>query len=513
MSDMSRRADENDPWDGKVQFRLDSQGQPFAFVDEVIVRVRDKADAELVQGDAVSRLGRFPRAEGLEPDAEGRVPTSSWQPTERCLIRGVPDPVVEAQYWRAKGRDAQPNHAVFATPVHGNPAAASVSATGGAPFAHPTATGGAPFAHPFASGGAPFAHPFGFYGAPWFMYPPPAPYGGSAPCCPSCGGTHGCSGSFDLRQARSPRKNLAEPAAALARRVNTDPNRPRTCRVIVLDTGLADPIFRPQDLTATRSDTRKPTSDHERPDEGNDGLLDPVAGHGTFIAGLISRLAPAAEVRVMRVLSPFGLGDDDDIASRIDALADQGEEFFEFPGLDPDPEPPSSGTFGVPMILAMSFGGYTEDNKPPLAMAQAVARFIKRGGVAVASAGNDATCRMSFPAALPNVIGVAALSAEGAASFTNYGNWVRACAPGQDVVSRFFRQPDPAETAFNAATIPEFDGWASWSGTSFSAPIVAGVLARAVCQDGITPQEAVARHIDDPRLLRIPGLGTVINEH
>src|SRR5699024_7397672 len=81
----------------------------------------------------------------------------------------------------------------------------------------------------------------------------------------------------------------------------------------------------------------------------------------------------------------------------------------------------------------------------------------------------------------------------------------RACAPGVGVVSRFFTGDGPVE--------PYGDGWASWSGTSFAAPIVAGVLARAVAADGLSPAQAVARHGDDPGLVRLPGHGTVVNAH
>ena len=57
----------------------------------------------------------------------------------------------------------------------------------------------------------------------------------------------------------------------------------------------------------------------------------------------------------------------------------------------------------------------------------------------VAAAGNQGTCRPFFPAALPEVIGVGAVSAAGRTWFSNFGGWVDACAPGVDVISTFFR--------------------------------------------------------------------------
>jgi subtilisin family serine protease len=155
-------------------------------------------------------------------------------------------------------------------------------------------------------------------------------------------------------------------------------------------------------------------------------------------------------------------------------------------------------------ILNLSFSGYTLHGMAPLA--QAVIQLQLAGTVVVASAGNDATCVPAYPAAFPGVISVGAIGPSGPAWFTNYGPWVRACAPGVDIVSTFFTEwarPDD-ET---------FSGWARWSGTSFAAPAVVGALAAAMQRHpGMTPKEAVAEVIDDPTLMRIPGLGTVVNQ-
>jgi len=138
-------------------------------------------------------------------------------------------------------------------------------------------------------------------------------------------------------------------------------------------------------------------------------------------------------------------------------------------------------------------------------MTDEIAVIQAQGTVVVASAGNDASCRPSWPAALPGVVSVGALSPWGVAPFTNYGSWVRACAPGVGVISRFFT---------GGGVVKDYGaGWAAWSGTSFAAPIVAGVLAHSVNVDGISPQQAVARHVDEPHLFRLAGLGTVVNDH
>jgi subtilisin family serine protease len=131
--------------------------------------------------------------------------------------------------------------------------------------------------------------------------------------------------------------------------------------------------------------------------------------------------------------------------------------------------------------------------------------------VVVASAGNDATSRPAYPAAQPGVIGVAAVGPAGPAPFTNYGSWVTACAPGVDVVSHFYTGIDEHDDHDPATS--DFRGWAKWCGTSFAGPIVAGAIAREAGIYGISVAAAVERVVNDERLLRLPGLGTVVNVH
>src|SRR5690606_9519022 len=100
-------------------------------------------------------------------------------------------------------------------------------------------------------------------------------------------------------------------------------------------------------------------------------------------------------------LSTFGHGDDADIAAVIDAIPD-GD---------------------LPEIFNLSFGGFTEDDLPPIAIADALRRVVDRGSVVVASAGNDGGCRPSWPAALPEVVSVGAVGPYGPAWFSNFGPW------------------------------------------------------------------------------------------
>ena len=188
------------------------------------------------------------------------------------------------------------------------------------------------------------------------------------------------------------------------------------------------------------------------------------------------------------------MGDDFTIAKLIKRFADGAVQVGDVAGWTPD-------------ILNCSFGAPTPDDEPPQAMTAEIAALQALGCVVVASAGNDATCRPSWPAALPDVISVAALGPEGPAPFTNFGPWVRASAPGVDVVSRFFHFEGDESTATDLQkAIGEYgEGYATWSGTSFSAPIVAGVLAAAVRAGRHLAQgrgAPVPRRPDDPPAAR-----------
>jgi len=270
------------------------------------------------------------------------------------------------------------------------------------------------------------------------------------------------------------------PASAPTTPIRDAPAGAPVPTVTILDTGIARRNICPNALHSVH---HAQTGWAEAPDDDGDDFLDPAAGHGTFIAGLIDLLTPGCELTAERVLSNYGAGDEVAIAQRIDAA-------------DAD-------------LLNLSFGGYALEHMNVLATAISGAQ--QKGTVVVASAGNDGICRPSLPAALPGVISVGALGPNGPARFSNYGPWVRACAPGVDIVSRFFTKFDGALAAPSGGIDPDnFASWARWSGTSFSAPIVVAALAREL-QLGLTTAQAVERVIDAPGLLRIPDLGTVVN--
>ena len=257
----------------------------------------------------------------------------------------------------------------------------------------------------------------------------------------------------------SPEKRRDMPGAGKKR----DPNDP--CDIATLDTGIVDTL--PRELMAA---LRPDKNDADDLDVDQDGLLDTQNGHGSFVAGVVHQLAPELLVDPGKVLDSTGLGDDASVTREL--LQTRAP------------------------VVNMSLGGYTEDDRAPVAMASVI-RLLAQTTVLVASAGNNGSDRPFWPAAFKGVVAVAAYDSTGqsivAAKFSNYGSWVDVCAPGVGVVSTFATfPPDPNQAK---AGEPVFEGWARWDGTSFAAPQVAAVLAQLV-QSGATARDAVARFLD-----------------
>jgi subtilisin family serine protease len=159
-------------------------------------------------------------------------------------------------------------------------------------------------------------------------------------------------------------------------------------------------------------------------------------------------------------------------------------------------------------IVNFSLSVYAYLDEPPLLLRAALKAFLTEAGgrkaaqgrVVVAAAGNHGTTRPSYPAAywdpdgnapFNRVISVGALlgalveqPTRVRADYSNSGRSVRIYAPGT-MVGRYVT----GELALPGGFHRNFDGYATWSGTSFAAPYVAGVIAAAM---GDAPHEATA---------------------
>ena len=230
----------------------------------------------------------------------------------------------------------------------------------------------------------------------------------------------------------------------------------------VMDTGVPALL---RSWHADLADSLRPDDDDvDALDLDGDGVLDFQAGHGTFICGLVRRIAPQLVIDPEQVLDSFGFGSDLGLARAL--------------------------VTSCAPVLNLSLGGYSEQDQPPPATAAAlrVLRMRRPEVVVVAAAGNHGDVRPFWPAAFEDVLAVAAIDTTGssavAAAFSNYGTWVNLCAPGVDLQAPYVRGRRQDE---NGGGPTDFIGWASWSGTSFAAPLVAAAIAAKVANGGYGP--------------------------
>jgi hypothetical protein len=232
-------------------------------------------------------------------------------------------------------------------------------------------------------------------------------------------------------------------------------------RIAVLDTGMFDHEW-------LRDVQRAPDS-ADVWDVEHDGYGDNESGHGTFIAGLIRQVAPAASIYAVKVLDSHGVGDDLTVATAMAQLP-----------------------AGV-NIVNLSLGGYTDKDEPPLAIGLAMQSQAFANRVVVGAAGNHASKRPFWPAAFKPVLSVGAAEEQDGywrtAAYSNVGDWVDVVARGSHLQSVFtYAKTLVAQGAqVDPKTDPSiaFEGWAEWSGTSFSTPIAAAMIARTMTRSGL----------------------------
>ena len=172
-------------------------------------------------------------------------------------------------------------------------------------------------------------------------------------------------------------------------------------------------------------------------------------------------------------------------------------------------------------VLNLSVGVATRDGRAPLVLQRAIAQLTP-SMVVVAAAGNHGMGDLSdeartkaglpargaalFPAALDDVVAVGALDGRRPgrvdAAFTPRGAdetetapWIDVFAPGVETVSTYLgdarRESVLVRDAGGHEELLDFDGWASWSGTSFAAGEITGKIAALLAQ-GLPAPEAVA---------------------
>ena len=201
--------------------------------------------------------------------------------------------------------------------------------------------------------------------------------------------------------------------------------------VAVLDTGVAATHPMLQNNLLTGLNTLQPAA---APADVPDGTNNADAGHGTFIAGLITHLAPHSAILPVRVMDADGKGSVFAAAQGIYYAIAHGAK-----------------------IITLSLGTTAHSGILQNALDAADAA----GVILVAAAGNANANLPQLAVAGHGALVVASVESDNTKSpYSNYGSYIRVVAPGSSVRSAFWN-----------------NNYATWSGTSFAAPLVAAEAA------------------------------------
>jgi hypothetical protein len=177
-----------------------------------------------------------------------------------------------------------------------------------------------------------------------------------------------------------------------------------------------------------------------------------LAGHGTFVAGLIALGAPNARIMPLRVLDGDGVGSSFDAAAAINYAVRHGAR-----------------------VINVSFG--TENGRVSPILKRAIRSAYQLGVIVVAAAGNSGSEEIAFPASDDkHVIAVGSTDGSAPAEFSNFGTSIDVSAPGTSVLSAMPGTYDLEGTRFR---------YAKWSGTSFSSGLVAAAAATLLTANAV----------------------------
>jgi hypothetical protein len=259
--------------------------------------------------------------------------------------------------------------------------------------------------------------------------------------------------------------------------------------VYMADTGLLRDAATHSWLEGVRMANPVEDVDPRQPLEGDPPQITPYTGHGTFVAGVLRCIAPATEIIVENAFAIAGSELESDLVPRLDAALGLGADIFH-------------------LTIACT----SRNDLPLIAFQEWLRKVRQTGAVCIAAAGNSGVDRKIWPAAFPGVIGVGALGGDwrGLATFSNFGPWVDVYAPGRDLINAYATGTYTCHVYPYKGDVREFYGMAKWSGTSFSTPIVTGLIASRMSRHGETARQAAAAVLAEARAQAIPGVGPVL---
>jgi serine protease len=265
-------------------------------------------------------------------------------------------------------------------------------------------------------------------------------------------------------------------------------------KIAVLDTGLAyenrGPYRRSPDISRFRLAKGRDFCSHRGqgsdPCAGQDDHPDDPNGHGTHVASTIAEatanaigvtgLAYGATLIPVKVLDANGEGDEESIAAGIRYAVARRAQVIN---------------------LSFEFGAVVTSARQIRQIVSAVRLARRKGALVVAAAGNSAQSRLAYPAALPDVLSVGAVTEHGClADYSDNGPGLDIVAPGggDDAVRPL--EPNcrpgvklrPIVQMTYAGSKRRFGLPTSYVGTSMAAPHVSATAALIVASGILGPK-------------------------
>ena len=259
----------------------------------------------------------------------------------------------------------------------------------------------------------------------------------------------------------------------------------RRVRIGVSDTGLLEKLD-PNQYPWLSGVTGDPDPLGPVPGGGANQIQE-YAGHGTFVAGVAKCEAPQAQVLVNNHFTASGGEVESEMIAKVLELAQQKVDVINL----------SAGTYTRNDWASLGFSLFNQHH-PQIAF--------------VAAAGNDSTNRPFWPAAFDWAVAVGALSTDQQhrAWFSNHGSWVDAYALGEGMVNAYATGQYTYNEPPKAPASATFAGMARWDGTSFSAPLVAGLIAERMARTGDDAAQATAAVLKLAGNQSLPGIGPAL---